>query len=263
MTNVSPVPLYVVISISIPQVYKSGIGRPDIQVTSHGVTQYDGKKSTSATVKTGEPKKGLTYDAELVLASGGFLDLELLNVNYDNVMLPNFVSLTATDDFGTSVDVVPPPTTRDTFDGGDNQVDDHISTGGITAFWVNYTGFFPTTDPNGFSTQAATDQLPPGVSVVPITSGQATVLALRNDSGRRYLITDTSAYINADPNRIQRMGNIDGGVYADGTGSRNSIIETFNPGAVYYVGFFFSGQYNSYQTYVNLVFLETQKQQYS
>lgn len=121
LTNISPVTLSFSFELRVPQIYKSGFGRPDIKAYKRGISSYRGTKTRDGTVSTGEPGKGFIFFAEGFMEPGGYLDLEFVDVEYDNTMLPNRVSLIVTDDYSQVLTVIPAPPTRDVLDGGEEQ----------------------------------------------------------------------------------------------------------------------------------------------
>lgn len=116
-----------------------------------------------------------------------------------------------------------------------------------------YNGDFPATDPNGFNTVP----LPDGFTPVQIPSGQAFVYGIRNDTGRRYLLVDTSAHDVPSTADFQRVGDINGTIMVDGSAVRASVICTMVPGATYFYGRGFSGQASTRRTFLSLTFLPT------
>lgn len=206
------------------------------------------------------------YRARAAMGPGARISLSLVGVDFTRDMLQNFVEISCSDDWGGASNVVAVTRVRprDEEDGEVEQsansedfVPSDTQTGAYS--WLTYTGYFPATDPNGFASQT----LPAGVVAVPVSSGAASVMGLRNDSGQRIVIVDTSAFITSNLAGIQRYGSaLDGAVMPIDNICRASIICTFPPGETYFVGQAFSGQATSRQTYVSLVFMYTSKVQY-
>lgn len=256
--NITNTTLSVYFKLRIPQAYKTGFGRPSIDVFSSNLQDYKGRKDNSATIDGGEPNKGMLFEATFTMPPQATIRLVLKDVDFDKVMKQNLIDLFVTDEYYTQPLVVPPPIVRDVFEDG-TLTNNQLPPPQPGYAWLNYTGSHGDIDPLGLKYR----MLPEGFTAVEFQSYTGLVTAIRNDTGLRWLLFDTSAFADISPNDVLRVGNIDGGVYADGTASRVALIETCNPGDVYYVGPVYMSTGVFRRVYVNIVFVQTEKAQYT
>lgn len=127
-----------------------------------------------------------------------------------------------------------------------------------TSQFMSYEGVFPTEDPCGFGSV----ELPNGFSRVAVQSNSYQVVGVRNDSGRRYFLIDTSAHDTTDRGSFQRVGNINGNCMVDGNAVRVSQVCTFNPGDVYFTGPGYSNPGGTRHTYTSLTFVPSDAELY-
>lgn len=244
--NRSPVPFKFSFDVRIPQMYKSGFGRPTWSIGYSNGSVPDTYTSNSATVKNGEPKKGMTAFGDMVINPGGFLRLSVVDADYTKKMLPNYVAFSATDDYGGIDSVVPPPRVKEVGPDGMEAPQSTIASASDGASVLSWNG---PTQSNGMNLSAYSAGFPDGVSVDTVNTSQGLRQYMRNNGQVTY--TAILFYYLADySGNWYRSGNIDGENLTSGGHSRVLAYADLSPGASFAYEPDQTGSFSSYSSIV-------------
>lgn len=213
--NVSPVSLRVNFVFIVPQAYKKLTGRPKLLLYNSSTAKILRMKTENEyTHLVGEPNKGLLLMLSIELPPTANFRVSHENINFDREMLPNVVSLMATDDYGGVPDVSAPPSVLPRDDGEEELATSAISLRDVVATWGGR--FFRM----GYSENVG--QFPNGIVYSERQTAQGTRGYISNVTDQQWCV-NVSAFIGGYAGGFYVAGTTDGGPLSAGGNTRTGI----------------------------------------